>query len=138
MFFDTFSSTLPIFFINLVLSTVLIWSSSTSPFLFSNFIFGLKIKSNPLLVMGATITVLRTFSSLGEMTMQGRVFWISDPTVGFNLTRYISNLLISATIRSHPDRCHREDLRGTLRLFCPYWLPERFWCFRPMSLSQYC
>ena len=84
---DVFLSTSPSFFTSLVLSTVLIWSKSTKPSFFSNLILGLKMKSKPLDVMGATMTVFKTFISLGDMTIQGRVFCISEPTVGLSFTR---------------------------------------------------
>ncbi|MES2971439.1 MAG: hypothetical protein V4702_03905 [Patescibacteria group bacterium] len=74
----------PILLVNLCLATDRIWSHAAE----DNFPVDLIVKRNGQSIMvdvsGTTITVLTVlFIMSGETTMQGRVFFISLPFVGF-------------------------------------------------------
>jgi hypothetical protein len=90
----TLFETVPSLRTNLDLSTALIWSNKISPFLPWK-VHGILVgKPNPLVVIGATMTVFKGDISSGETTTHGLVFLISTPFTGSNWTSQISNLLM--------------------------------------------
>ena len=93
------SSTFPRTLTNLLLSTVLIWSSTICPFLPLKEVLILVGYSLPVVVIGAIMTVrMCLFISSGEIIRQGLVFLISCPRVGSRLTKQTSNLQITTAI----------------------------------------
>ena len=89
------------------LSTVRIWSSTIWPALRWN-VTGTRVGyGRPLVVMGATMTVwMCRFISSGEMITQGRVFWISCPSLGSSRTRYTSKRETTIPTPSCPTPSH--------------------------------
>ena len=101
------SSIFPSTLTNLLLSTVLIWSSTICPFLPSKDVLILVGYSLTAVVIGAMMTVrICLFISFGEIMRQGLVFLISCPSVGSRFTRQTSNLEITTSIplRSIPNQ----------------------------------